>query len=381
MLRDMKNFFRALRYSWAYRKRLVLSIVCATFAGILWGANLSAVYPVLKLLTGNTTLQNWVGTRIKDCEGEIDRLNHRLDDLHAKYKTVQELPPSNYRIREEQDVSGKIAADEDRLSSASDRLWRYHQLNRHIIRFLPDDTFDTLAILLVCVIGGVAIKGVFEFGQEYLVGHVANRTLFDLRNQFYRVAIHQDLRQSPEGGSAELMARFTNDLEQVGNGMKLLYGRVIAEPLRILSCMFIACMINWRLTLLFMILVPIAMLILTKTSRMMKRATRRVLERMSNIYKILQETFLGLRVVKAFTMEPYERRRFREATQDYFHRSMRVIILDALAGPIIELLGIAAITLALLAGCYLVLRHETQIFGISLCPPDRWSRRNCSSFM
>ena len=43
----------------------------------------------------------------------------------------------------------------------------------------------------------------------------------------------------------------------------------------------------------------------------MKRATRRLLERMSNIYKILQETFQGIRVVKAFTMEPYERRRFK----------------------------------------------------------------------
>ena len=55
---------------------------------------------------------------------------------------------------------------------------------------------------------------------------------------------------------------------------------------------------------------------------MMKRATRRLLERMSSIYKILQETFQGIRVVKAFTMEPYERRRFRAATKDYYHKAM-----------------------------------------------------------
>ena len=67
---------------------------------------------------------------------------------------------------------------------------------------------------------------------------------------------------------------------------------------------------------------------------------------MSNIYKILQETFQGIRVVKAFTMEPYERRRFRAATQDYYHKAMRVVNIDALAGPIIELLGVAAVALA-----------------------------------
>jgi ATP-binding cassette subfamily B protein/subfamily B ATP-binding cassette protein MsbA len=86
----------------------------------------------------------------------------------------------------------------------------------------------------------------------------------------------------------------------------------------------------------------------------MKRATRRLLERMSSIYKILQETFQGIRVVKAFTMEPYERRRFRTATRDYYHKAMMVVNIDAAASPIIELLGVAAVAGALLVGAYLV---------------------------
>jgi ATP-binding cassette subfamily B protein/subfamily B ATP-binding cassette protein MsbA len=96
----------------------------------------------------------------------------------------------------------------------------------------------------------------------------------------------------------------------------------------------------------------------------MKRATRRLLERMSNIYKILQETFQGIRVVKAFTMEPYERRRFYTATRDYYHKAMMVVNLDALSDPVIELLGVAAIALALLAGSYLVLQKQTHLLGM-----------------
>ena len=94
---------------------------------------------------------------------------------------------------------------------------------------------------------------------------------------------------------------------------------------------------------MFLVLVPIALFILTRSAGSMKRATRRLLERMSSIYKILQETFQGIRVVKAFTQEPHERRRFRAATKDYYHKAMRVVNLDALAGPIIELLGVAAV--------------------------------------
>src|SRR3984957_20004205 len=107
------------------------------------------------------------------------------------------------------------------------------------------------------------------------------------------------------------MARFTNDMDSLGTGIKTLFGKVVAEPLRALVCVGFACWISWQLTLMFLVLVPIAGLILTKVGRIMKQATRRLLERMSSIYKILQESFQGIRVVKAFTTEPAERRRFK----------------------------------------------------------------------
>src|SRR5262249_59656889 len=128
-----------------------------------------------------------------------------------------------------------------------------------------------------------------------------------------------------------------------------------------------ACWINWRLTLMFLVLVPAAAFILSKVGRLMKRATRRLLERMANLYKILQETFRGIRVVKAFTMEPYERRRFCAATRDYYHKAMWVVNLDAFAGPTIDLMGVTAVALALLAGSFLVLRQQTRLGPFQMC--------------
>src|SRR5262249_9745736 len=95
--------------------------------------------------------------------------------------------------------------------------------------------------------------------------------------------------------------------------------------------------------------------------------TRRLLERMSSIYKVLQESFQGIRIVKAFTMEPYERRRFRATTRDYYRKVMWVINLEAATGPIADILGFAAISLALLVGAYLVLgEHRTHLFGLRM---------------
>jgi len=190
--------------------------------------------------------------------------------------------------------------------------------------------------------------------------------LFDLRNKFYRRAIHLDAHHFSESGTSEMMARFTNDMELLGTGQKTLLGKVIAEPLRALACVVLAFWISWQLTVMFLVLVPFALFVLTKVGRVMKRATRRLLERMSNIYKILQESFTGIRIVKAFTNEAGERRRFRAATKEYYQKAMLVVNLDALAGPIIEVLGMAAIVGALLAGAYLVLTKETKLLGIRM---------------
>jgi ATP-binding cassette, subfamily B, bacterial MsbA len=100
---------------------------------------------------------------------------------------------------------------------------------------------------------------------------------------------------------------------------------------------------------------------------MMKRASRRLLERMSNLYRIVGETFRGIRVVKAFTTEAHERHRFRAAARDYAAKSMRVVNLDAVTSPVIELIGVAGVSIALLAGAYLVLERRTHLFGWRVC--------------
>jgi ATP-binding cassette subfamily B protein/subfamily B ATP-binding cassette protein MsbA len=364
----MKNFLRALRHALPYRLRLSLSILCALVAAVLWGLNFTSIYPVLKLLHTGQSPHEWVDgaiggleSKVKDQEKEVQSLSDQrrqlLDDREPPGDVVQQ------RIR---DLDLVLLRQETRLRSNQWWLYWHQVLRKYIYAWLPADCFLTLVWVIVAVVVGVAVKCIFEFCQESLVGSVVNLALFDLRNRFYRNAIHLDVDQFGEHGASELMARFTNDMESLGNGLKTLFGKLVAEPLRVVSCVVLACFISWQLTLMFLILVPLAAFILSKIGRIMKRATRRLLERMSSIYKILQESFQGIRIVKAFTMEPYERRRFYEATRDYYHKSMLVVNIDALADPIIEVLGVMAVAAALLAGSYLVLAKKTQLFGMQL---------------
>ena len=363
----MKNFLRAMRFAWPYRYRTIISVLCALLAAIFWGLNFTAIYPVLKIIGSGQTLQEWVDTSISKVEqDQINPLQLKVDDLTKNETLAKKKPVGSERNKELRHISEDLTKNISKLESAHLERSRLHLTKRYIDMLLPADCFKTLALVLGLVVLAVAIKGFFEFWQESLVGSVVNRMLFDLRNRFFRRAIHLDAQNFSEAGTSEMMARFTNDMELLGAGQKTLLGKVIAEPLRALVSVIIACWISWQLTLMFLVLVPFALFVLTKVGRIMKRATRRLLERMSNIYKILQEAFLGIRIVKAFTNEAGERRRFRAATKEYYHKAMLVVNLDALAGPVIEFLGVAAIVGALLAGAYLVLERQTKLFGIPM---------------
>jgi ABC-type multidrug transport system fused ATPase/permease subunit len=245
----------------------------------------------------------------------------------------------------------------------SELWWRniYQGLKPAIYRYLPSDCFRNLVLLLALVLVGVAIKGFFMFLQELLVADVMQRTQFDIRNLFFRRTLNLDLGSFSDQGSAELMARFTNDMDSFGQGLVTLLSKLIREPMRVVICLSGALFLNWRLTCLTLVVVPISALTTYRVGRIMKRAMRRSLESMSSIYKILQETFQGVRVVKAFAMERRERRRFFIETKNFYRKAIRVAMIDAMSDPVLEMLTLVTVAIALLAGSYLVLNKTIYL--------------------
>ena len=188
------------------------------------------------------------------------------------------------------------------------------------------------------------------FLQEVLVADVMQLTLFDIRNLFFRRTINLDLASFSDQGSSELMARFTNDMDSFGQGLNTLMSKVIREPMRFATCLGGALWINWRLTCLTLVLVPISGATTYRVGKIMKRAVRRSLESMSTIYKILQESFQGIKIVKAFATERVERRRFFDETKNLYSKSVRVAMIDAMSDPVLEMLTLTTVAIALLAG-------------------------------
>ena len=363
----MRNFLRVLRLSFNYRSRIIVALIASILVAITWTGNISIAYPVLQVLTNKQNMHVWVDDQIRDYETRANdpKKLERIDVLRDQQKKLNApgaVDVDNVGRRTAKELS-ELESDLGRLN---DKLHWHRLLKGNIIRHLPTDAFYTFVWIMAAVVIGIALKGIFEFVQESLVGAVVQRTLFDFRNSFFRAALHQDLRQLADAGTTELQSRITNDVEQVGTGLKMLYGRVMLEPFKMLMSLAGACIISWQLTVMFIVVVLVAVFTLSKVSRSMKKAAKKVLERMSEMFRVVRESFDGLRVVKAFTGESRERRRFRAASADYLKRTLRVINIDALVGPLLETIGVLAISLALIAGAYLVLTPSTHLFGLRM---------------
>ena len=357
--RRMKNFGRALRLATEHRWLLAGTIFCALMVGVLWGGNISAVYPFAAVAFEGRSLPQWIDDEVARAEDNLQQLDHQRQDLQAQLEAATE-------VDERDEVRRELGLLQTRRKAEAKALDRYRQAQPFVARYAPDGPFDTLVLLVGLLLLGTFIKSVFFVAQSLLVARLAHLTTFKLRNEFYRKSLRMDLGSFNEDGSAELMSRFTYDMESLSAGLRNLFGKAIREPLKMAACFVGAAWICWRLLLISLIVAPLAALAIGWLAKALKRANRRAMEEMSQLYGVLEETFGGIKIVKAFTMERTERRRFHQNNKKYYRKALKIARYDAFTRPLTETMGIATICLAILFGAYLVLNQQTHLLGIRI---------------
>jgi ATP-binding cassette subfamily B protein/subfamily B ATP-binding cassette protein MsbA len=187
-----------------------------------------------------------------------------------------------------------------------------------------------------------------------------------LRTDFYRKVLRLDVANFTESGRGDLMNRCTTDLNSITIGVQRIFGQALLEPLKAIVCLSIAAAVSWRLLLLTIIIAPPAGYSIHWLGKALKRTHRKAMQELSSIYETLSETLGGIKLIKAFTMEPAESSKFQRSAQQYYQRQMRIATYDALVSPVIETLGIAIVLIAAMMGGYLVLGQHTHILGIKI---------------
>jgi subfamily B ATP-binding cassette protein MsbA len=355
----MANFFRVLRLVLRYKWTLAASSFTAIMVALLWGSNIGGAFPVLAVIAQKKSLQQWIDEQIATSQTNIQKLETDSKDLQAQ---LAGAPPANLA-----DLQSRLRTNDRSLAAERKHLGRFQFFKPYVDAYLPHDPYQTVVLILMIISAGYILKNIFLVLDSILVDRLSNLATLDLRKKFYRRTLRMDMSSFGKARVSELMARFTGDVDAINGGIQTVIGRAVREPLKMIACLVGAALVNWRLLLLSVGVAPAAGFLIARLAKTLKRANRKALKEMSTLYATLSETFIGIRVVKAFTMERQERLRFHRNCKEFFQKAMKISRLDALVSPLTELAGITMICLTILAGTYLVLKEETHLFGIKMC--------------
>src|SRR6056297_3460851 len=354
----MKNFARILRM--AARQRLALLGILSTslLVAVLWGTNIGAIYPLVEVVFEGKSFPTYAAETIQLAEQQIQDLDAEIRSLRQQLAAAQEQQHNALQFQLE---SAQLKRD-----AIADSVYYLAQAKPFIDRYAPDGAYATLLLVMGFLILGTLLKLVALTINLMLVQLVAEKTTLRLRAVFFRKALHLDLDSFGENGSADLTARLTNDISSVSAGLTVLLGRLIREPLKMIVCLSGAMLVCPRLLLLVLVVTPLIALVMHHLSRAIRRASRRLMEEMSQLYGMLSDAFAGIRVVKAFTTQGFERAKFNRGIQAFYRKSMKMALYNTLSRSSSELLGICTVVLAILAGGYLVINRQTHLMNIRM---------------
>ena len=203
-----------------------------------------------------------------------------------------------------------------------------------------------------------AIKGLFFFGHNYSVGHLVQSLIVKLRQQLFDHLVNLSLTFFNRSKTGDLISRFTNDLHVFQNMLQVgVTGpfRDIPQFFLLLGIMFFR---SWQLALVTMTIIPVAIFFIQIFGQRNKVAVSQRQISFGDLSSLLVETITGVRVVKAFGMEKYESKRFKDANDDLYKNHMRSIMIDSYSYPVIEIIGAAAGATIVAYGGYLIINDQ-----------------------
>ena len=234
---------------------------------------------------------------------------------------------------------------------------------------LIGDPLRSLTRICLALLVVFLFKNIFDYLQSVLTVWVEQAVVRDLRNEVYGHMQQLSLSFFHSRRAGALVSRLTNDMALVRGALAAGFSNLLKSGLLLTICLFWIFWTSWRLALVSLIVVPPSIALIVWIGKKLRRRSTITQERMADLNSILQETLTGIRVVKAFSMEDFEKRKFARAAQDYFRSFVKQRRLGAAAGPLSEYLGVvAAVTVLWYGGHEILLKQalEPQQFFIFL---------------
>ena len=410
----MKAFRRTFKYIWPQWPWLIVILFSAILISILFSLSFMTIIPLLKVMMGEEGLHGWVDRKVCGqryglefyVPDRIDYTDPENPDV-AYYLLVTDVEVGTLAEmaglrRQDRIVSvggsaagqkaGKVASSKllEELSTAggnSDIVIQYKRLDKdgrvqlhsagldsgdrpvylhwveQVMSFLPRQqgrANKTRAVSLIIIIMAVFTVGrcLARFYQQYLAQKVVQTAIGNLREQTFAHAVDMPVRFFESENPSDAVSRLIRDTEQLGAGVNTLLGKALREPLKAMGLLAGAMWLDYKLTLIFLCCAPLTIGAFSRMGKKIKRATRKSLISWSLMLGKLKEAFGTIKVIKVYNRQQYECDGFNGINKGLLKQLLRIAKVEAATGPIMEVLGMAAGSAALLFGIHWVVKGQ-----------------------
>jgi subfamily B ATP-binding cassette protein MsbA len=321
----MKSYLRLLAYMRPYARVLIAALVLMALYAAMNFASLGMISPLMSVLFERAGREGAVSSAV-----------------------VTPLPPAG--------AWAARSGGADRLPGWPEPLRTWGQ--RVLVRARPLVALERICIIFLAVF---LLKNLADYLQSFLMASIEQATIRDLRRDLVAHLHRLSLSFYHGRRTGTLISRITNDVEYLRASLASGISNLVKDGLTLIGCLVWVFRLSWGLALLSFVVLPPVAFTLVMIGRKMRKRSIQAQERMADITGILQETFAGVRVVRAFGAEGFEQGRFDEANQGFYRAFMRLRRVSAAARPLSEM-AIVAVAVAMLwfGGREIFVSHALQ---------------------
>ncbi len=228
-------------------------------------------------------------------------------------------------------------------------------LNPLIVSIAGTNRYSILEFAAILVLAIATVDAICTYTEKYFTTSVGQWVTHDLRRTLYAHIQRMSLGFHDQSQTGDLISRVTSDIDAVQSFIVSGLLGVLINCLTLFGMVGVMFYINWRFTLIALSVAPVLFLVIYRYTRQIKKASREVRKKESEIVSVVQEVLTSIRIVKAFAREDYEQQRLEEQSIESVETALHARALKARLSPIVEIIIAAGTAMVLWFGGRLAL--------------------------
>ena len=218
------------------------------------------------------------------------------------------------------------------------------------------EVLNSLAVDLLIVI---ALQLVFAVTHNYVLGFIGNRITADFRLELFQHIQRLSLRFFQERRVGEIISRMSNDISVIQKALVTFPVALIRQTITLVGGLAIICYLNWKLTGLIILVLPPLMLFARMFGKRLRNLSSRVQDKLANAIVVLEEVVSSIKIVKSYTREDYEQKRFQSSIETAFEVEVQKVKISSAFGPFVLFLTFLVSALLVWYGGHQVMQGAT----------------------